>query len=128
MILRKAIYRGFSTAYHKDNRTAGFMTANVEAVKRDLLNHIYTVKGERVMLPNFGTRIPLLAFEPLDQKTIAIVEYDLREVFNYDPRVELIELAVMALPNENAIAAYADLRYLEVNATETLKLEFQVGG
>ena len=128
MLPRKAIYRGFSTAYHKDNRDKGFLTTNVEAVKRDLLNHIYTIKGERVMMPGFGTRIPLLAFEPLDKDTLSIIEEDLRAVFAYDPRVELIELAVSALPNENAVAAYADIRYLEIDSTETLKLEFQVGG
>lgn len=124
---KRAIYRGFSTAKVADNPTAGFLTADIETVKRDLLNHIYTIKGERVMMPTFGTRIPLMVFEPLDQTTLGIIEDDLREVLTYDPRVELIELAVQALPDNNAIVAYADIRYIELNVTETLKLEFQVG-
>lgn len=127
MTPKKVTYRGFSTAFHQANPTKGFMTADVETIKQDLLNHIFTAKGERVMQPSFGTRIPLLAFEPLDQNTLRMVEDDLREVFNYDPRVEIIGLAVMALPDNNAIIAYADLRYLELNVTETLKLEFPVG-
>lgn len=124
---QRSIYRGFSTLFHKENPTTGFMTSNVETVKQELLNHIWTIRGERVMLPNFGTSIPLLAFEPLDENTIKVVENDLREVFSYDPRVELIELVVSALPDNNTIYAIADLRYVELNTTETLKLEFPVG-
>jgi len=123
----RALYRGFSTAFHKENPSKGFMTANVETVKRDLLNHIWTIRGERVMQPNFGTSIPLLAFEPLDTNTIAVIERDLREVFAYDPRVELKELVVMALPDNNAVIAMADLFYKELNVTEKLKLDFPVG-
>lgn len=115
-------YRGFSTFGKKS-----FQLKDQALVTRDLLNHIYTIKGERVMLPDFGTRIPLLAFEPLDQKTLAAVEEDLRAVVDYDPRVQLVDLAVMALPDNNAIVALLDLRYIELNVTETLRLELTVG-
>lgn len=123
----RALYRGFSTANHLDNPTAAFLVTGVKLINQDLLNHIYTVPGERVMLPNFGTRISLLAFEPLDQQTLKIVEDDLRMVFTYDPRVKLIDLAVQALPDNNAIVAWADLEYVQLGTKETLKLEFPVG-
>lgn len=115
-------YLGFSTfgAGRK-----GFQLTGKELIVRDLMNHIYTLKGERVMLPDFGTRIPLMAFEPLDELTLAAVEDDLRSVFEYDPRVELLELAVMALPDNNAIVAFVDVRFVELGgAVETLRLEF----
>jgi phage baseplate assembly protein W len=120
------VYRGFSTANFLENKT--FMVTNQELVKRDLLNHIYTIRGERVHLPNFGTRIPLLAFEPLDQKTLTIVREDLTAVFAYDPRVRLIDMAVQALPDNNMIAVFVDLLYVELNVSETLQLEFGVNG
>lgn len=126
-MIKRALYRGFSTAFHHDNPNKGFMTSDMETVKRDLINHIWTIRGERLMQPTFGTSIPLLTFEPLDENTLEVVERDLREVFSYDPRVELIELVVTALPDNNAIYAIADLRYVELNVTETLKLEFPVG-
>lgn len=118
-----ARYIGFSTARAKD----GFRLTDQELINQDLLNHIYTLKGERVMMPGFGTRIPLMAFEPLDQRTLDAVEEDLREVVNYDPRVELLDLAVLALPDNNAIIALLDLRYVELNQTDTLRLEFPTG-
>jgi phage baseplate assembly protein W len=92
-------------------------------VKRDLLNHIWTTKGERVMMPGFGTRIPLLAFEPNDDTTLAIVEDDLRAVFEYDPRVQLINLEVLTFPDNNAIIAMADLLYIQFEVRDTLKIE-----
>jgi len=118
-------YRGFSTENYLGSKT--FLVTNQELVKRDLLNHIYTIPGERVHLPEFGTRIPLLAFEPLDQKTLAIIKEDLKKVFDYDPRVKLIDMAINALPDNSAIAVFVDLLYVELNVSETLHLEFPTG-
>ena len=114
-------YKGFSTKNYQNKGT--FLMTDVELVKADLLNHIYTIKGERVMMPNFGTRIPLLAFEPNDEKTLAIIEEDLTAVFNYDPRVKLLTLNLMTLPDNNAIIAVVDLFYIELNITDTLNIE-----
>lgn len=120
------VYRGFSTADYLENRT--LLLTNQALVNRDLLNHIYTLKGERPHLPNFGTRIPLLAFEPLDQKTLDIVRQDLTAVIEYDPRVRLLDMAINALPDNNMIVAFVDLLYVELNIQETLHLEFGVNG
>jgi phage baseplate assembly protein W len=127
MTYARATYRGFSTAKQLETRSGMFSTADIETVKRDLLNHIYTVPGERVMQPNFGTRIPLMQFEPLDEKSIQIIKDDLTAVVNYDPRVRLIDIAVLALPNNNAIVALLDLEFLKLGITETMKLSFPTG-
>ena len=113
-------YIGFSTFGAKKS----FRLTGKELVNRDLLNHIYTIKGERVMMPGFGTRIPLMAFEQLDQQTLSAVEEDLRAVVAYDPRVEMVDLAVMALPSNNGIVAFLDLKYVVLGFQETLRLEF----
>lgn len=119
--MTRAIYRGFSTFDWKTRRT--FELNNIELVKRDILTHIFTEKGQRVMMPNFGTRIPALAFEPNDEYSRKIVEDDLREVFTYDPRVELINLSVITIPDNNAMVALADLLYIEFNVRDVLRIE-----
>ena len=119
--MANAIYRGFSSAKWNTSRTFGL--SNIELVKQDLLNHIYTLKGERLMMPNFGTRIPMLTFEPNDEETRQIVEDDLRAVFAYDPRVSLISLSVLNLPDNNAIIAFADLLYVEFKVRDVLNIE-----
>lgn len=127
MAVTRATYRGFSTVNALNDPHKSFLVINKEVINQDLLNHIWTIPGERVMQPDFGTRIPLLAFEPLDQKTLDIVKEDLTRVFTYDPRVALIDLAVQALPDNNTIVAWADLTYLQLGTSETLKLEFPLG-
>lgn len=113
-------YNGFSTFGAKK----GFKLTDKELIIRDLMNHIYTLRGERVMMPSLGTRIPLMAFEPLDQITLDAVEEDLKAVVDYDPRVKLKDIVVMALPDNNGIVVVVDIEYVELGITETLRLEF----
>lgn len=115
------IYKGFSTKDWGTHRT--FNLTDIDLVKRDLMIHIFTIKGERVMMPNFGTRISMLAFEPNDEDTRSAIESDLTDVFNYDPRVELMGLEVLCLPDNNAIVALADLLYVEFNIRDTLQID-----
>ncbi len=119
--MAKVRYKGFSTANWLENKT--FSLNDIELVKRDLLNHIYTIKGERVMMANFGTHIPVMAFEPNDEQTRAQLESELREVIEYDPRVKMVSLNVLSLPNNNAIIALVDVLYVEFDVTETLRIE-----
>lgn len=118
-------YKGFSSAQWLSAGQKSFATANIETVKYDLYNHIFTEKGERVMMPNFGTRIPSLVFEQNDEVTLEIIREDLIEVFNYDPRVRLLNLEVVPLMDNNAIVAFADLLYVEFNVQDVLKIEIQ---
>jgi phage baseplate assembly protein W len=124
--MAKVLYRGFSTAAWEDGNRS-FASKNIEVVKQDLLNHIFTVKGERVMMPGFGTRIPSLAFEPIDQRTLNIIDTDLREVFAYDPRVELLDLKIIPMSDNNTILAYASLKYIELGKVDTLHIEVPAG-
>lgn len=115
------LYKGFSFAKWKDRKRLALY--DFELVKRDLLNHIYTIKGEHRMMPGFGTRIPLLTFEQADQETMDIVRADMNEVIAYDPRVKLIDLKVLCLPDNNAIIAVADLLYIEFDVRDVLHIE-----
>ena len=117
------IYRGFSSDRWGTRRT--FALSDIELVKRDLMIHIFTERGSRVMMPNFGTRIPIMAFEPNDPNTISQIREDLETVFEYDPRVQLINLQLAALTDNNAIIATATLRYIEFNVEDDLRIEIQ---
>jgi phage baseplate assembly protein W len=88
----------------------------------DLLNHIYTRRGERVHMPRFGTRIPDLTFEPLDQFTLDIVQEDLLQVINFDPRVKLLDFVITPLYDQNTIVASAKLLYIELNIVDNMDL------
>jgi phage baseplate assembly protein W len=104
-----------------------FQVRDVELVKLDLLNHIFTRRGERVRMPRFGTIIPDLAFEPLDEDTLDALQSELREVFDFDPRVELISLSVDPNPDGHTVTARCLLRYIELDLTDQMNLNIQFG-
>jgi len=123
--MAKPIYHGFSSNNWLTQSQFGI--SNIDAVKQDLFNHLMTSKGDRVMMPNFGTRIPLLTFEPNDETTRQIVYDDVKYVIDYDPRVSLISLQTVSLPDNNAIVALADILYIEFNVTDVLRIEVKTG-
>lgn len=114
------IYRGFSTFEYQSKKT--FLLEDIELVKMDLLNHIFTRKGERVMMPNFGTIIPDLLFEPLTDSTITALESELYGVFNYDPRVEILDFNTQPDYTNNTISVYVKLYYVELNIEDVMDL------
>ena len=109
---RPNLYRGYSTV---GSYGRSFSLTDIELVKRDLLNHIYTIPGERIRNPGFGTLIPVVAFEQADRQTLDLIENELRRVANSDPRVELVAVTARALPNTNSIVAVMDLKYIELD-------------
>lgn len=122
----KGLYRGYSSHEYERNKT--FTITDIELVKLDLLSHIFTRKGDRVMMPSFGTRIPDLIFEPLDNVTLDILEEDLRAVVSFDPRVRLLDLTVIPDYDNNAVTAAIKLLYIELNMTDTLELNVTFEG
>ena len=116
-----AKYRGFSTANWLANKKLA--VSDIEAVKIDLANHIFTRLQERVVMPGFGTRIPDLPFEPNDEETAKIIQEDIMKVINYDPRVSLVSFVLMPIPDNNAIIAQVVLNYIEFNVQDTLRID-----
>lgn len=125
---RKRLYRGFSLYNFQENRTT--RTYDVECVKIELLNHIYTRKGSRWMMPRFGTSIPDLIMEPLDEGTIDYLESELRGVIEYDPRVEFFDegsLILRADPDNHTVTVAMLLRYIELDYVDRLTLNIEFG-
>ena len=124
--MAKNNYKGFSSFEFQSKKT--FRLNDIELVKLDLLNHIFTRRGERVMMPRFGTLIPEMVFEPLDEETVEIIEDELIAVFEYDPRVEMIELDVIPDYDNGGISVAAALRYIEFNIVEPFDFNIEFEG
>jgi len=114
-------YRGFSTRNYESSG-GHFDIYNEKCVEEDLLNEIFTVRGDRLYMPSFGTRIPLLTFEPNDAETMDVIRQDITTVCTNDPRVKLEALSVIALTDKNAMLAVARITYLEFNVTQDLNI------
>lgn len=120
MALRQGLYKGFSSFEFQKTKT--FAIQDLALVELDLLNQIYTQRGSRVMMPTFGTIIPTLVFEPLDQTTVEAVEDELLTVFKFDPRVKLLTMKVVPNYNTNSLLVTALLQYIELNLVQPFNL------
>ena len=118
----RKFYKGFSTRNYHDSGNE-FEIYNIACIEEDLLNHIFTIKGERVHMPDFGTRIPLMVFEINDEVSQSIIEDDLRAVFEYDPRIDLINLLLAVDYDRGILIATATLNYKEFQVTKDLHIE-----
>jgi len=118
-----AVYKGFSSYQFQENKQ--FRQTDIEIVKTNLIAHMFTRRGSRVMMPEFGTLIPDLLFEPLDDITLDIVESELRNVFNFDPRVEIVDFNMQTDADRNLVQASVRLFYIELNRDDIIELNLQ---
>ena len=113
-------YKGFSSYEFQNRKT--FELNDIELVKLDLLNHMFTRRGARVMMPTFGTSIPDLVFEQLDEFTTEVLEEELRKVVTFDPRVTLLSFDMSVDADNNAVVVDLRLFYIELEVTDDFEL------
>lgn len=124
-----AVYRGFS--FKNWQRDKSFVLTDVDIVEQDLLNHIFTRRGERVGFRGYGTNIQDLLFEQFDDQTIVLINDQIREVIAFDPRVILLseDDYVMVTDFENRIMAIAvKLFYVELDLQNILHINLAFKG
>jgi phage baseplate assembly protein W len=114
-----AIFKGYSTV---DVRFGNVVLEDIALAKRDLLNHFYTRKGERLGQPEFGSVLPDLVFEPLDDLVIDLVEDDVRDIIDNDPRWILNNLDVQV--GVHSITCVVNLTYKDTATVDELYLQF----
>lgn len=118
---RKPYFIGFNTV---DKPTPPYSLTNIELVKRDINNEFATPMGSRVMLPNFGTRIFDLLFDPFDEYTKNAIIEDATRVVNNDPRVELKSINVFQ--QDQVLTVAMELLFRPEAVTDNLFVSFSL--
>lgn len=118
-INRKQLFRGFSSVERIDPRTE---ITDINLIKRDLLNHFFTIKGERVMRPTFGSIIWDMLFEPFDELVREAVIADVQNIIAQEPRVELQDLNVFEY--EQGLRIDVEVLYVPFNVVGTFDINF----
>jgi phage baseplate assembly protein W len=111
-------YKGFSSNETKNN----FKLYDIELVKRDLMNHFYIRKGEKLENPNFGTIIWDMLFENFTSEVQRLITEDVEQIINYDPRVKVNTLTIDS--TDQGIRIQADIVYLPFNVNERMTFDF----
>lgn len=112
------IYKGFSTI----GQTRKFRLTDFDLVRRDILNHFYIRKGEKLMNPSFGTIIWNVLYEPFTEELRALITEDVRTIASYDPRVSFDNIVVTEY--DQGIQILLELRYLVTNQSSVMNLQF----
>lgn len=120
------LYKGISFLRYQYDKS--IVLTDVDLVKQDLYNHIFTRHGDRVKMKSFGCNIPDRLFEQLTDELLFDLEVDIRQVIDYDPRVELMELNITPIHDKSTVYIVADLKYIELDIIDRfdLHLEFEI--
>jgi len=112
------MYKGFSTI----GQNKKFRLTDFDLVKRDVLNHFYIRKGEKLMNPSFGTIIWNVLYEPFTEDLKSVIQADIKAIANYDPRVSFDNIVVTEY--DQGLQILLELRYLQTNQSNLMNLQF----
>lgn len=111
-------YKGFSS----DESTRNFKLYDLDLIKKDIMNHFYIRKGEKLENPEFGTILWDLLFEPFTEEVKSLIAKDVEDIVNYDPRVSVTSVSVDS--TDQGIRIEAEINYLQYNINERLTFNF----
>lgn len=104
-------------------RTHGsFKTYDLELAKRDVLNELYTRKGERLMSPQFGSIVWDLLFDPMVPDVLELIRDDCLRIIRREPRLELLKVDVEE--SEHAVLVRLHVKYVPTASITELLATF----
>tara|TARA_A200000159_G_C7310157_1_gene334218 strand:- start:1243 stop:1599 length:357 start_codon:yes stop_codon:yes gene_type:complete len=115
-----ARFIGFST---KNKQAINHTLTGKELVVEDLLNNIMTRKGERIMMPTYGSIVHDLVFEPLTSDIKKLIEDDLTQIINDEPRVNLTSINLTE--SDHTVTASISVDLLPEKEPITLTIDLQ---
>lgn len=96
--------------------------ASVEAAMRMLFN---TTIGDRFMLPEYGSKLPHLLFEPCDEQTAARAQvYVLEAIERWITRIRAASVRAEAMPEMDAIRIQVDYQLITDPSPRTFVYPF----
>ena len=93
--------RGYSSV---ERDTGGRTLLNFELAKQDLMNTLYTLKGERLMMPEYGNDAIATQFQPMTAHTADYLKKNITTIIDSDPRLTLKFIDTQL--NQNTITVY----------------------
>jgi phage baseplate assembly protein W len=112
------IYRGFNTI----GQSKKFRLTDFELIRRDILNHFYIRKGEKLMNPKFGTIIWNVLHEPFTEDLKSVIINDIKTIANYDPRVSFTNIVITEY--DQGIQILLELKFKQTNQTSVMNMQF----
>lgn len=119
----ETVYSDFNTEFTFDTNTRDLnLILNEESIKSSIRNILLTNRGERFFNPIFGSDVRSLLFENITPQTeSSLREYIEVAINNFEPRANLIDVIVSAIPEMNAYSA--TIVFSVINRSEPITLD-----
>ena len=103
--------RGWTFPVSLDLRGRVGLTSGVESIERAIRLILQTVRGERVMRPQFGSELHRLVFAEANATTAGLADYYVRQALaRWEPRIE-VERVAATWPDASAGALTIEIDY-----------------
>jgi len=112
-------YTGFSTI---DPTARDVKLYDAALIKQDILNQFQVRRGERVMMPDFGTIIWDILYDPFTDVVRQQISNDVTRIVTSDPRVNCTQVDVVQ--SDQGLLLEITLQYVSSNQVDTIKLDF----
>ena len=116
---RTRLFVGYSSV---DTSIKQTQYTDLDLIKRDLINHFYTRKGERVMMPTFGSIIWDMIFEPMTAENVTLIVEDSTSIVQQDTRINLQSISLVEY--DHGIQLQMNIYYQPLNIVEAFSLDF----
>jgi phage baseplate assembly protein W len=116
---RTRLFVGYSSV---DTSIKQTQYTDLDLIKRDLINHFYTRKGERVMMPTFGSIIWDMIFEPMTADNVTLIVEDSTNIVQQDTRINLQSINLVQY--DHGIQLQMNIYYQPLNIVEAFSLDF----
>ena len=125
------MYSGIAYPVKQGRKGLFSIETDIKLIEGNIIQILGTRRGERVMLPLFGSRILDFIHEPLDHITCALLRFELIDAVRmWEHRIILDRNNTTITPYPQEFRVMASLRYLlkTYNQTQTLILEINREG
>lgn len=117
---RSVDYLDIDLTFNK--RPAGdiYKKRDAAAVKQSIKNLLLTDYFEKPFQPFYGANLRALLFELADEDIEDEVEENIRNaIIRYEPRAEILNISVIALPDQNDISVTVHFKVISTQETVT---------
>lgn len=102
---------------------------DVQAIRNSLYNIFSTKKGQKILSPEFGTSLEQFLFESVTPIMGQIIgENILSSLSRYEPRIEILNVRVIPIPDENAYRIKLTFRFIDINKSSSIDILMEKSG
>ena len=124
-VTNERLYSDFDLTFGARTTTDGdvFKKTDAASVKQALKSLLLTNAFEKPYRPEYGANLSGLIFEPADENTGEEITSRIKNtVSRYEPRVKILNLKVIALPDANQIKVLLEFRVVNTGVVDVLQL------